>query len=570
MIGLDSHISATAAFGVSTKNRNSARWPRRSDDSRLEPQANVIIQPRFPIALTDVVFTIGSCFARNIEEYLGRLGMTVPTLDFAVPPTEMSGRPSAILNKYTVPSVRQEVERAARVIGTTSPQDRDKILSETLLDVGDGKVIDMELVGLDAVTRERGLQRRREVHDLFAKAFDSEVVTITFGLIEAWYDNETQRYIQETPPPALVKRFPDRFSFVMLGLDTCLEHARRTISLLNGLGGPKKIIITTSPVPLGRTFSGIDILMANTLAKACLRTMCHMLWNEFDNVDYFPSYEMVVLSKDPEIWQDDLIHVSDHFVGKIVTTLISNYTQGGIAEAGVKHQAWVLMRSRRNAEALPILENAASAYANDAEFQILRGMALIIAHQRASGLSIVREHAGTAQLSIDQALMFTRLLIALDAHDIAIPILDLALSSRRAATRDAAILLALRALCAAALDDDETARSFIVRALEEHQSQTVLTIAGQVALRQSRLDEAHELLTKALGARKNLAQPGARVPTYAKIYESLAELALCQQSWDLAASYCRDALWHGSDNPRFQALSRRIEAARASSSVATA
>jgi tetratricopeptide (TPR) repeat protein len=561
MLILDRHVPAEAAFAESSKNRNSARWPRRGEDSRLEPHAGPIVKPRFPIALTDVVFTIGSCFARNIEEYLARMGMTVPTLDFAVPPTEIAGRPSAILNKYTPPSVCQEVERAARVIRAASEEERTAILSETLLDVGDGKVIDMELVGLGTVTRERGLQRRREIQELYERAFTSEVVTITFGLIEAWYDNETGRYIQETPPPALVKRFPDRFSFVMLGLDACLEQARRTIDVLNGLGDPKKIIITTSPVPLARTFSGMDILIANTFAKSCLRTMCQMLWQAYDNVDYFPSYEMVVLSKDPAIWQDDLIHVSDAFVGKIVGTLISNYTQGGLSAAGVKKQAWFLMRGGRNTEALELLDGAAAEFADDAAFATLRGMALIMNRQRPAGLPLVLAHAGSADLAVDQALLFTNVLIAIQAHEAAIAILDPALASGRALPRDGAVLTARRALCAAMVGDQETATALISRAVSLNASQPVLGLAGQVALQQNRLDDARRLLTQALEVRAKATEAGVRVAALANTFAALAEVALRQGDRAGAEGYCRDALWHSGDSPRFQPLRNRIEAA---------
>jgi len=63
----DRMIPAETAFATSTKNRAAARWPRRGGDSRLEPFAQVKVQPRFSIAPSDVVFTIGSCFARNIE-----------------------------------------------------------------------------------------------------------------------------------------------------------------------------------------------------------------------------------------------------------------------------------------------------------------------------------------------------------------------------------------------------------------------------------------------------------------------------------------------------------------------
>src|ERR1700712_3706246 len=96
-------ISRQVAF-ARAKDRLASSWPARTAGNRLEPFADPIVTPGFTLRPTDVVFTIGSCFARNIEEYLRRLGMKVPTLDFVVPAGEREGRPSAILNKYTAPS----------------------------------------------------------------------------------------------------------------------------------------------------------------------------------------------------------------------------------------------------------------------------------------------------------------------------------------------------------------------------------------------------------------------------------------------------------------------------------
>lgn len=327
----DRLVSAERAFQISSAARHAARWPRRGEGSRLEPIADPFVNPRFKFNLGDVVFTIGSCFARNIEEYLGRLGMVVPTLDFSVPPTEVEGRPASILNKYTVPSITQELERAARAVRASTKEERARIIAEPLIDTDDGMVIDMDLVGLRPVTRERGLERRRDVHELFSKAFTAQVVTITFGLVEAWYDRERQVFIQETPRPPMVKRYPGRFAWVSLNFEECLSWAVRAIDAINSIGPEKKIIITTSPVPLFRTFEDRDVLLANSYAKSCLRAVCDHLFHMYSNVDYFPSYEMVILSKDPSVWHDDLGHVQDDFVARIVGKLVDNYVEGGTA-----------------------------------------------------------------------------------------------------------------------------------------------------------------------------------------------------------------------------------------------
>ena len=86
-----------------------------------------------------------------------------------------------------------------------------------------------------------------------------------------------------------------------------------------------RVILTVSPVPLNVTFSGFDITQANTLSKATLRTVAQEIADRDDMIDYFPSYEMVMLS-DPEIaWYPDYRHVRVEMVKRIMKVFIDNY-----------------------------------------------------------------------------------------------------------------------------------------------------------------------------------------------------------------------------------------------------
>ena len=77
---------------------------------------------------------------------------------------------------------------------------------------------------------------------------------------------------------------------------------------------------TVSPVPLNRTMTDQDILIANTYSKSTLRAVVGAIVDRHDNVFYVPSYERVMLSKDSSIWRPDLRHVVDDFVGTIASS----------------------------------------------------------------------------------------------------------------------------------------------------------------------------------------------------------------------------------------------------------
>src|SRR6185369_5045175 len=66
--------------------------------------------PGFTFSREDLIFTTGSCFARNIEKKLGELGFSLPMLRVETPDAErVSGLPNEILNKYTTAAVLNEL-----------------------------------------------------------------------------------------------------------------------------------------------------------------------------------------------------------------------------------------------------------------------------------------------------------------------------------------------------------------------------------------------------------------------------------------------------------------------------
>jgi hypothetical protein len=86
----------------------------------------------------------------------------------------------------------------------------------------------------------------------------------------------------------------------------------------------KKILLTVSPVPLTATFSDQCATVANSFSKAVLRVCAHRLAANLPDVDYFPSYEMV-MSGGLANFSDDNVHVQDGFVREIVYTMLDSY-----------------------------------------------------------------------------------------------------------------------------------------------------------------------------------------------------------------------------------------------------
>ena len=325
-----------------------ARW--RDVAGALGGEVWPEVRPSFRISPTDTVFTIGSCFARNIERHLAAAGCRVPMLDFHLPPEEWSGGVSGAMNKFHPPAFRQSLDWAAAIF------DRDGRVcwadcEPLAFDWGDGRAFDMDMGVTEPVSRERFLERRQHIYDIFSSVFAADCMMLTPGLIEAWRDRTTGLYLHA--PPLLKPMFgcADRWELEILSHEQCLADLLEAIDLVRARNPAIKVMVTTSPVPLATTFSGQDILVANSFSKSVLRAVCGAVSLQRPQVDYFPSYECATLSFPVRVWDADRVHVSEGFIGKIVTHMLDHYLEGA-EDAGRLHQkARALLMNREYVEA---------------------------------------------------------------------------------------------------------------------------------------------------------------------------------------------------------------------------
>ncbi len=59
---------------------------------------------------------------------------------------------------------------------------------------------DLLLCGGNGVTYERALARRREIDSIYQSLHSAEIVIITLGFIEAWYDQASCSWLNRMPP----------------------------------------------------------------------------------------------------------------------------------------------------------------------------------------------------------------------------------------------------------------------------------------------------------------------------------------------------------------------------------
>ena len=195
--GLDALKTAAAnpnsRFSYTENDPGSAGWRMAGDSPVFLRTA-----PKFSLSATDAVFTMGSCFARNVEESLIRLGINVllagfdfplgyfhpnyARLDTWVHTAQHGNLVRSVLNKYTPLSMLNEFERLLRPAGS-SEQDLGMIQVDAYRWF-DPHIKNTRMMGWEECLAARGL-----VDAATAKVRGATTVFLTLGFTETWIDS---------------------------------------------------------------------------------------------------------------------------------------------------------------------------------------------------------------------------------------------------------------------------------------------------------------------------------------------------------------------------------------------
>ena len=95
---------------------------------------------------------------------------------------------------------------------------------------------------------------------------------ITLGYTESWYSTEHDIYVNRAPVGDLrLRRRASGFQFQNLsGAQVVATLEAILAEIFSRCGADTKVIMTVSPVPIGRSFSPHDVIVANDYSKATL------------------------------------------------------------------------------------------------------------------------------------------------------------------------------------------------------------------------------------------------------------------------------------------------------------
>ncbi|MHA1233214.1 MAG: GSCFA domain-containing protein, partial [Candidatus Helarchaeota archaeon] len=146
---------------------------------------------------------------------------------------------------------------------------------------------------------------------------NSNILIITLGLVEVWVKPDGKIMCADPGyPKGRGGGLDAKFKFS--NYDDNLKNMRSIMLILKEVNKKCKVILTTSPVPLGRTFMKRDHLISNTESKSILRAVCGQIEREFKNVTYYPSYEIAMNMDKSKVFKPDGRHVNPGFVKTIM------------------------------------------------------------------------------------------------------------------------------------------------------------------------------------------------------------------------------------------------------------
>jgi hypothetical protein len=209
------------------------------------------------LSVDDTIITLGSCFARELRDYLGAAGFSAGS--FWIPPG--LNNTFAILDFVSWCVTGEETGRGYRYDRTD-----------------EGQIEEWK----PEAERERYVEGMRA-----AGAF-----VFTLGLAEVWQDRETGAVFWRGVPKDVFEA--GRHVFRLTTVDENEANILRIVDLVGSVNPAAPIVLTLSPVPLQATFREMSCLTADSVSKSVLRVAIDCaIGRKLENVYYWPSFEIV-------------------------------------------------------------------------------------------------------------------------------------------------------------------------------------------------------------------------------------------------------------------------------------
>ena len=259
------------------------------------------------------VATMGSCFAQHLAKHIQASGLNYYVAETA--PTDMDALEAKSRNygvfsaRYgNVYTVRQATQLFDRAFGHFSPVDDVWEKEGGYVDAFRPQ-IEPEVFSTVAEVRESAEEHLQYVRDVFTQC---DWLVFTLGLTEGWRSTEDGAVYPVAPGVSGGQFDPEKYEFVNFTAQEVQADLELLVKNLYKVNPNAQVLLTVSPVPLIATYEKRHIWVSTTFSKAALRVAADAIERQFDNVIYFPSFEVITSpTTGGKYYADDLRQVTE-------------------------------------------------------------------------------------------------------------------------------------------------------------------------------------------------------------------------------------------------------------------
>lgn len=303
---------------------------RKAHDVAEPGDIDPVVVGKFRVAPGDRLATAGSCFAQHLSAHLKSAGYNYFVTETAhdLVADSAAGYNYGVFsarygNIYTAAQFRQLFDRA---YGKFAPEDQ-------MWTGEDGHYYDpfrptIQPEGF-ASRAEFDADRRQHfaaVRRLFNR---SKVFIFTLGLTEAWRSRRDGAVYPLCPGVAAGRFDAERHAFINFTVADIVEDLGYVIRNARRRNPGLKFILTVSPVPLIATALDRSVITSTIYSKSVLRVAAEQLAESFENVAYFPSYEIITgPAARGRYFAADCREVLPEGVAHVMRLFMRHYTEG--------------------------------------------------------------------------------------------------------------------------------------------------------------------------------------------------------------------------------------------------
>lgn len=270
-----------------------AFWRRAIADKHFAEMEN--LWKPLTLRKEDRVATAGSCFAQHIGNNLARRGANFMDMEPAPPmfENEADARDfgfGVFSCRYgNIYTTRQLVQLMDEAFGNRAPAEQVWEKNGRFFDALRPGVDPVGQDSAEAVVTLRG-KHLEKVREMFEKL---DLFVFTLGLTEGWEAIEDDTMFPMAPGTIAGAFDAEKYRFRNLRHAEIMDDMRGARERLKAVNPNARTLLTVSPVPLTATATDNHVLPATIYSKSVLRSVAGEMAEDFDDVTYFPSYEII-------------------------------------------------------------------------------------------------------------------------------------------------------------------------------------------------------------------------------------------------------------------------------------